>query len=215
MSKSAQNYGRAVAFFDFDGTLTNGDSFLIFLRYVVGNTRYYFLLLLLSPVLVGYVIKLIPNHIAKQLVLKVSLSGYSREEIFKLGKAFADTVIPTLLHKHGQAKLQWHFDQGHECILVSASIDAYLGAWGGQAGFSQVLCTQLAFDERGLATGKLSGGNCFGDEKVTRIRSAIDDLDSRETYAYGDTAGDIPMLNMADHAFFLKGKRFLPWRASE
>ena len=49
------------AFFDFDGTITQGDSFIPFLRYHLGTGPFLWHLLRLAPVFIGYGLKLIPN----------------------------------------------------------------------------------------------------------------------------------------------------------
>ena len=38
--------------------------------------------------------------------------------------------------------------------------------------------------------------------KVRRIRELIPDVEEFETYAYGDTKGDLPMLEFAKHSEF-------------
>ena len=50
-----KNNGRTpVAVFDFDGTIISGDSFLPFMRYVVGDWEYYLGMFFLLPWLGGY-----------------------------------------------------------------------------------------------------------------------------------------------------------------
>ncbi|WP_257292907.1 haloacid dehalogenase-like hydrolase, partial [Endozoicomonas sp. ONNA1] len=57
--------GAVVAFFDFDGTLTTGDTLMPFLKYVLGRRKYYAKLFLVSPILVAYFAKVLRNDIAK------------------------------------------------------------------------------------------------------------------------------------------------------
>ncbi|OLO10056.1 hypothetical protein BTW10_16595 [Chromohalobacter japonicus] len=191
---------RPVAFFDFDGTLTTGDTLMPFLKFVVGTPTYYAKLALLSPVLGAYYAKLLRNDIAKQIVLKQYLGGYHIDELFTLGERFSEEVIPTMLRPEGMERLRWHQDQGHECVLVSASMNVYLESWAKRERFSEVICTALEVGKEGHVSGQIQGKNCHGEEKVRRI--TISKLNSRRlTYAYGDSKGDLPMLKLVDHGF--------------
>ncbi|MCK0769399.1 HAD-IB family hydrolase [Chromohalobacter canadensis] len=198
---------RPVAFFDFDGTLTTGDTLMPFLKFVVGKPTYYAKLALLSPVLGAYYAKLLRNDIAKQIVLKQYLGGYHIDELFRFGERFSEEVIPTMLRLEGMERLRWHQAQGHECVLVSASMNVYLESWAKRERFSDVICTALEVGQKGHVSGKIQGKNCHGDEKARRI--VVSKLNSRRlTYAYGDSKGDWPMLKLVDHGFVFERGAF-------
>lgn len=205
---------RPIAYFDFDGTLTTGDTLMPFLRYVVGAPTYYAKLAIISPVLAAYVTKLLRNDIAKQLVLQHYLSGYHIDELFEHGQHFSENVIPKMLRPEGMERLRWHQAQGHECVLVSASMDVYLNAWAGSEQFSGVICTTLEQSDNGYVSGKINGQNCHGDEKTKRIMEWQGSINPLDTYAYGDTAGDLPMLLATRHGYIWKKakKSFFPVR---
>src|SRR5690606_38030685 len=166
MSQNDAPNARPVAFFDFDGTLTTGDTLMPFLKFVVGTPTYYAKLALVSPVLAAYFAKLLRNDIAKQIVLKQYLAGYHIDDLFERGQRFSDEMIPTMLRPEGMERLRWHQEQGHECVLVSASMDVYLNAWARREGFSEVICTALEKDDSGYVSGRIQGENCHGEEKV-------------------------------------------------
>lgn len=198
-----------IAFFDFDGTLTTGDTLMPFLKFVVGKPRYYWYLLLVSPVLVAYLFKLIRNDVAKEAVLKRYLSRCQIEDILALGETFSKEIIPTMLRPNGIARLKWHQEQGHDCILVSASLNVYLRSWAVGMGFDSLICTKLKVSSTGMVSGKIEGSNCYGIEKVKSIKNLNFMLNQRTVYAYGDTKGDYPMLKIADYGYMLKKKYFV------
>lgn len=198
--------GRPVAFFDFDGTLTTGDTLMPFLKYVVGTRRYYTKLALVSPVLMAYFAKLLRNDIAKKIVLKQYLAGYHIDELFELGQRFSEEVIPTMLRPEGMERLRWHQNQGHECILVSASVEFYLHTWARKRKFGAVLCTSLETQSEGYLTGRFNGKNCYGEEKIKRINRWQSGRKIPETYAYGDTSGDLKMIQFAQHGYIWASK---------
>ena len=55
--------------FDFDGTITTEDSLIKFIRFVVGDVKTLWGMIILSPMLITYKLKLIPNYKAKQWML--------------------------------------------------------------------------------------------------------------------------------------------------
>lgn len=197
-----------VAIFDFDGTLTRRDSMFPFLRMVAGTPLFVTRMLMLSPVLAAYATKLIKNDMAKEIVLAGFLNGMGLDELRRLGQRFASEQLPSLLHPVGVERLRWHQQQGHACVLVSASLDVYLEPWAREMGFDGWITSSLETDSAGQVHGQLSGGNCFGEEKVRRIKGWIDGKALAVRYAYGDSSGDLPMLKMATEGYLLRKKRF-------
>jgi len=199
-----------VAFFDFDGTLTTCDTLMPFLKFVVGKPKYYWNLFLLSPVLLGYFLKLIRNDIAKETVLKRYLAGYPVAELFALGVRFSNEIVPAMLRPEGIQRLRWHQEQGHDCVLVSASFDIWLKSVGENLNLSHVISSKL-YTRSGTVDGRIKGLNCHGKEKVARIKAWLIMANRKPsvTYAYGDSSGDTEMLSIVDESFFIKsGKDF-------
>jgi phosphatidylglycerophosphatase C len=95
-------------------------------------------------------------------------------------------------------RVAWHRREGHDIVIVSASLRAYLDEVARRLGVDALLCTALEVDEHGRCTGRMTGGNCRGAEKATRLRAYLRDRDVT-LWAYGDSAGDDDMLAMADH----------------
>ena len=87
-------HARPMAFFDFDGTLTQGDTLMPFLRFMVGSPAYYAKLTWLGPVLAAYYTGLLRNDIAKQIVLKRYLAGYFAAELFT-PVSYTHLTLPT------------------------------------------------------------------------------------------------------------------------
>jgi len=192
-----------LALFDFDGTLTRKDSFLEFLKFAVGNTSFYKGMILISPILSLYLLRIIPNHTAKMLVVRYFLEGWHEQTLRKVGARFSAEKIPDLLAPAAMEKLTWHIKSGHEVVIVSASIDWWLKPWC-DALHIDCICTQMAYID-GKFCGDYYTPNCYGSEKSRRIQSEVKRLSQYDTiYAYGDSQGDTEMLAMATHAFFRK-----------
>lgn len=192
-----------LALFDFDGTLTKKDSFLEFLKFAVGTPTYYAGMLLLSPILTLYLLKLIPNHITKMLVIKYFLEGWHETKLRETGRRFSVERIPQILHTEAMSKLKWHKDSGHHIVVVSASIDWWLKPWC-EAHQIACICTEMSY-EKGKFSGKYAKPNCYGPEKARRIHAEVmHKTQYKAVYAYGDSRGDTEMLKMATNAYYRK-----------
>lgn len=191
---------RTIAFFDFDGTLTEKDSFIAFLKYDAGFIRFYAGFILLSPILIAYKLHLISNSTAKVAVIKHFWKGRSKTELQNLGSSFASKVIPTMLRPQAIEKLHWHIKENHTVVVVSASFDVYLGPWCELYNIKLIATQAEVIDKQ--YSGKLKTPNCYGLEKAARIKAEIDIEAYSTIYAYGDSAGDKEMLAIANKPFY-------------
>jgi HAD superfamily hydrolase (TIGR01490 family) len=199
---SAQADKPVVAAFDFDGTLTRRDTLLPFLLYTLGTATVARHALVLSPTLAGYALGLIANGVAKERMLVCCLAGMRMDKLQQEGERFASYVLPGLLCHEAMQRFEWHKQQGHRCVVISASLELYVRPWAIKAGFDDVIATRLKMQEDGRVTGKLSGENCFGIEKVRRLETLLGGRDGYTMYAYGDSRGDKELLSSADYPYY-------------
>ena len=188
---------RPVAAFDLDGTLTHRDTLLPFLHMAVGRGRTYRALLASSLPLARAAAFGGPHRdVAKAAVLRGVLAGTPLEGLAEAAESFADHVVAQRLRSEVRERVDWHRKEGHELVLVSASPELYVTPIGRRLGFDAVLATRLEVDPDGRLTGRLEGANCRGPEKVVRLRQWRG-ADLTVAYAYGDSAGDREMLELA------------------
>lgn len=76
------------AFFDFDGTLINGDSFGLFARFALGNMTFIKALLCFSPWIFAWKFGMVSNGRAKEVLFGNLFKGYSYEKFLKRECAF-------------------------------------------------------------------------------------------------------------------------------
>lgn len=188
---------RPLAAFDLDGTLTRRDTLVPFLLRAVGRQRTYRALMACSLPLARAAALGGPHRDrAKALVLQRVLGGLALAPLAEVAESFADHVVAVLLRPDLRARVDWHRDQGHELVLVSASPELYVAPIGRRLGFDAVLATRLEVDADGRLTGRIEGANCRGPEKVVRLREWRGGT-LTVAYAYGDSAGDREMLALA------------------
>lgn len=189
-----------IAFFDFDGTITTKDSLFKFILFAVGSVNFILGLLVLSPVLVLFKLKLIPNYKAKQKMFSWFFKGYDEYLFKQIAEEYSLNHIDKILNLKAIQKLNWHKQHEHKIVVVSASIDCWLRPWCEKNGL-ELLSTKIEF-RKGKVTGKFLTKNCYGQEKVNRIKERYD-LDNYDfMYAYGDSKGDKEMLELANQSFY-------------
>ena len=205
-----------IAAFDFDGTLTQRDTFVPFLARGLGWPKLLLALVRCSPWLAAFAMRLIPNHVAKQKLMLATLKNKTTDEMDDWTSRWLAHDFPGQLQSWSMARLAEHQRAGHCCVMVSASPDIYLNRVSQQLGFDALLCTEMA-RVSGLGgmqlTGWMKTPNCHGEQKVLRLKAWMakrfgTSSNAAVVYAYGDSAGDKPMLRLAAHAFY----RGAPWQ---
>jgi HAD superfamily hydrolase (TIGR01490 family) len=154
--------------------------------------------------MIGYFFGLSTRQQIKEGLLQNTIGGIPLEIVKEKGKEFARKKIRAKLKPEAMRKLQWHQNQGHRCILVSANLDVYLEPWSQMEKLQETLCSILQVDDNGRITGFLKGKNCRGEEKTKRLLALLGDRKSFILYAYGDSKGDKEMLEIADFPFYRK-----------
>jgi len=191
---------RRIAFFDFDGTITTKDTLLEFIKFHRGTTRFYTGFLINSPFLVAYKLGVISNHVAKEKVLRYFFRKMPLDRFQQQADIFATEIIPGLIRKKALTEIKKLQESGAEVVVVSASASNWIQKWSESVGVT-LIATQLEI-RNDTITGKISGRNCHGKEKVRRIQSSFDLSQYDEIYCYGDTKGDKPMLSLATFSFY-------------
>ncbi|MBV1774209.1 HAD-IB family hydrolase [Burkholderiaceae bacterium DAT-1] len=199
MTESCPPY--TLAAFDFDGTITTGDSLQVFLRELSGWHGLIGGALQSSPWLCLAFLKIISRHSAKEQLLGAMLKGRSYADLDAAAKQFAEGTLESMVRPEMRERIRWHQNQGHRVVLVSASPSLYLRYWAARHGFETVLSTEMEW-QNGVFTGNLAGRNCWGPEKVSRLAAWWGDHPPAVLHAYGDTRGDREMIARADHAWF-------------
>lgn len=197
---------RALALFDFDGTLIRGDSILAYLRHArrlrALSFRESFRLGLKA---LPWLMKKKPDETLKAEALAFSLR-LSPERRYALNRSFAEECLLPRVFPAGKRCLEQHRQAGRLVVLVSASTDNYMAFVAQGLGADALLCTPLHAD------GSV-GPNCKGQEKVRRIEAYLAEggitPDWDASYAYGDSASDLPMLRLCAHPVLVNPKKKL------
>jgi phosphatidylglycerophosphatase C len=189
-----------LALFDFDGTLTFGDTYTPFLRYSGTPLRLAVGRIALAPVVVACRLGLISESRARVVASAFAFRGRGDAEVRLAGARYARDVLPGVIRPEALERIEWHKAQGDVVVVVSASLDVYLAEWCRRYGVD-VICSELDVRD-GRLTGHYRGGDCVGQEKARRIVDRYDLPSFLIVYAYGDTEDDRAMLSLATTKYF-------------
>ncbi len=199
-----------VAAFDFDGTLTDGGSVYPFLVALRGRWPVWRAVARLSPALVKAALfgGTAADDAKERLFIRL-LGGLPEAEVQQRAAWFAHQHLTQHLRHDTMDRLEWHLNQGHHVVIVSASPEVYVHPAGAELGVQGVVATRLAVGGGGLLTGGYEGKNCRGAEKYARLVGYLraNGLLSANggggeqpvLWAYGNSRGDLRLLNAADH----------------
>ncbi len=191
---------RQIAFFDFDGTVTYKDTLLEIAKYYKGKAAWAAGMLVLSPWLVAMKLKLVSNTKIKERYLHYFFGGIAADTYQKMCDDFQAEKLPLLIRPAALAEIRKHQENGTPVVLVSASPENWLKAW---CAANNITCIATRLEIReGVVTGKIAGKNCYGPEKVRRIRELYDLGDYDRVFCYGDSGGDRELLQIADEAHY-------------
>jgi phosphatidylglycerophosphatase C len=107
-----------LALFDFDGTITTGDTFTSFLRFAVRPSRAAVGGVLLSPLILGYRLKRIAASRARPVVARVSFWNERADSVRELGRRYANEGLPAVLRQTALDRIEWHQRQGDVVVVV-------------------------------------------------------------------------------------------------
>lgn len=193
-----------IAVFDFDKTLTTRDSLLPLLIYKEGWIASLYKLVCLVPGFIAFLLHFLSRQQIKEKILKSFFGGMSWEELKGVALSYATHQLDRYVRPEALKRVKWHQQQGHRCILISASLEVYLKPWARRHGFHEVLASQLDLKENQVVTGKLVGKNCWGAEKKRRLLELLGPKEKYQLYVYGDSQGDYELLEIADYPFYRK-----------
>jgi HAD superfamily hydrolase (TIGR01490 family) len=187
---------KKLVLFDFDGTITTRDSFAEFILFYKGRLKFILGILVLSPVIILYFLKLIPNWKGKQIVLRWFFGGANVEEFNARCREFSTRILPEIIRPQALAVIREYLTSPYTTVaVVSASAENWIAPWCEHMG---MVCVATQLDvTNGKLTGNICGANCYGPEKVKRIEKLFMLSEYDEIVAYGDSAGDREMFAIA------------------
>lgn len=191
--------------FDFDGTLTRRDTFLVFARFAKGTSQTFFAIMLMLPLLVMMKLRLYPNWRAKQQLFSLLFRGMAIDQFDETCRRFA-AENQNLLRPKGLQTIERAIGEGSKVVVITASIENWVKPFFHDlSGDIRIEGTRIDV-RNGKLTGKFLTKNCYGREKLKRIKKLYPARSSYRLIAFGDSKGDSHLLRYADE------KHYKPFR---
>lgn len=185
--------------FDFDGTLTYNDTMFLFLKFY-NPSKYYTQFLKHIPLFILLKCKLADAEKVKKSFIGSILKNQSKERIDKKSQLFFEANYPKIIRENALDFIKNIDTHSTQSLLVTASLDIWTKPFAEK--FNMELVSTKAEFRDGVFTGNFIGKNCNGEEKVERIKTAVEDKKFDKTIAFGDTSGDKEMLKWANESHF-------------
>lgn len=203
--------GRRIAAFDFDGTLSRRDTLVPFLARACGTQDLTRALRRVAPLAVKARTGTLGSELhhrdaTKAALLHRLLAGREAGWFEQQGRRYASR-LEAKLRPEMVEQVRWHRAEGHELVIVSASLATYLEPFAAEHGFDHVIAVELEVGAHGRLTGEMVGPNVRGPEKAVRLRSWLGGDEPEVLWAYGNSSGDRELLAMADVPVWVAGRR--------
>ena len=180
--------------YDFDGTIYDGDSTVDFFLYALKQ----------KPFLIRYGFKQAMGF------LLYGLKRISKTELKEYFFCFlpaidAEKMADDFWKQNHHKVFKWYLDQQKEDdILISASPEFLLKPICKTLGIRHLIASKVD-----VRSGRFTGKNCRGKEKVQRLESEyhVTHIDQ----FYSDSSSDLPLAQIADQAFMVVKGRVTKW----
>ena len=142
-----------------------------------------------------------PEKLAKLRDSVLALTvGWEQAEITRIVQDALVDVVEPIVYDEALDLIRDHQSAGRKVFIVSASPEEIVAPLARYLGVDEAICTRSELDERGCYTGRTER-YCYGPEKVVAMREVAerDGIDLVRSYAYSDSATDVPMLEAVGH----------------
>jgi phosphatidylglycerophosphatase C len=203
-----------IAVFDLDGTITTRDTTAAYLLgYLRQHPRRLANGLPVAIGALGLAGGFADRAELKRAAIRAVLGGVRDDEIAAWTDRFVAWCLGALVRPMARRRIAAHADAGHHLILATASLDLHVRPIARALGFSNVICTKVAWTREGRISGDLDGDNMRGDKKLAAVQRAVAAVESAPrsavVVAYSDHHADLPLLRWADQAVAVNPTRRL------
>ena len=195
---------KGAAFFDLDKTLMAGSSGMVFAR--VANRKGFVPRRQLARWGVDHLRYRLRGSSDAQTnaVIEVASRIFSEipvREVERMGPEVLAGILPRI-YPQMLDEVHRHQDEGRATFIVSAAGNDLVKTLAAVLGMEGGIGTRWAVGADGKYTGAMEGPFVYGDGKVVAMQQFADrhEIDLGESYAYSDSASDLPMLRAVGHA---------------
>ncbi len=192
-----------LAVFDLDGTIARHDTFGPFLWGYLWRRPWRLARALLAlPAAARFVLNR-DRGAFKGAVIHALLGGAKRTSLDRWAARYVPALIDRGLYAEALGAIATHRTRGDRLLMMSASTDLYVPRIAQALGFDETICTEVRWREDGRLDGRLATANCRGEEKRRCLAAVIARDAPGRVYAYGDSAADLPHMQLVQQAYMV------------
>ena len=187
---------KALAIFDFDGTMINGDSII---RYVAYAMAHGYESRLKIPARLFQGLLAVSGLISAERGKSLARSFLSRMEADKqeeFNRSFCRDILMPRVHRAAVQRMEQHRQQGLCILLVSASPETYINY------LKEYLPVDTVIASPTNDNGEVSSST-RGQEKARRVKAWAQregiDIDWPGSFSYGNSSNDLPIMRLTGH----------------
>lgn len=182
--------------FDFDGTISNSDSMIEFLKFLSKDKNFYLVLFLNSWKLLPAFFYRDNNKKLKERLLKIFFFGLDLKALQNYADDFSIIYQDQLKESAIRYIANLKQKKSNKIILITASLDIWIIPIAEKLGL-ELICTESIIEDNKFVG--IKGENCKSIEKVRRIREKVDMKQFDEIHCFGNSSGDKEMLKISTH----------------
>jgi len=188
-----------LAIFDMDETLIRCDSSTLWLHYLVEKGLAPATMLEVeSNMMQAYHAGTLSMQTYMDYTLS-PLAGKSVAEVDAWAEDYVARIVPHQVYAQGQAQVQWHKDQNHALLIISATAEFIVRKIAASFGVNDVIAIDLQTQDV-LYTGATRGVLSFREGKVERLQHwlSVQGHTLAGSYGYSDSLNDLPLLEAVE-----------------
>jgi len=218
--RAAATGSQPLSIYDFDRTLTLAPTYSAFLLFAARRLAPWRLLMLplLVPHAIGYAAKRVDRNAMKAAMHRIALGQLVRPTAEKVAQAYAEHVRDNNLSQAALRQIAAEKAEGRRIVLATAAPRLYAEPLARLIGIDDVIATQDGWAGDVLLPA-ISGRNCYGGEKLARIRGWLSEqgVERSATHIrfYSDHISDLPSFEFCDEAVVVNPCRRLQAVAAE
>ena len=126
--------------------------------------------------------------------------GWDQDEIIALVTETVDEVVTPMVYAEALAVVDDHRKSGHRVVVISASPEEIVRPLCRHLGIEEIIATRSEVDSEGRYTGNIEF-YAYAENKAQAMRELADreGIDLEASFAYSDSATDLPMLEAVGH----------------
>jgi HAD superfamily hydrolase (TIGR01490 family) len=136
--------------------------------------------------------------------------GWDHDTVTSIVQRTLAEVIDPIVYDEAIVLIDRHRAAGRLVYLVSASPEEIVAPLARHLGLDGIIASRARLDAEGRYTGEVAF-YCYGDQKVEAIEelATVEGIDLTHSFAYTDSATDLPMLRAVGHPIAVNPDREL------